>query len=297
MRDIMSFDTHCHLQDVLRQHEDPVLVSSNIQPVSRLSSSIVLDHLTNLFKRRRRAVDKQVNAALGHIDSVEEHVSITGRRVASNQDRLLPLINVGQDSSPLAREPRHRRVEVSAKDQIKIGFLVVDSIFNLLPRVCQGARRSISQERRHADHVLGLDVVAVLGIRSDESYKLFRCSGDHVDVDAVGHERVVQLDLPSENLRRADIVVDDDVAVPVFCRNRAVVSHQLVDVAFELAEREASPNLRHPWVAEEVVELAQARVVAVQRLGEVAAVFEVDQLQLLREVRASENSAILEERQ
>jgi hypothetical protein len=261
--DIASSHLRCHLQDVLRQDEDPILVSSNIQPVSRLSSSIVLNHLADLFKRRRRAIDKQVNAALGNIDSMEEHVPITGRRIASDQDRLLPLVNESQNSSPLAREPRHRRVEISAKDEIKIGFLVVDSLLDLLPRVRQSARRSVSQEGRHADHVLGLDVVAVLWIRSDEANQLFRSRSDNINLNPISHESVVQLNLASENLRRADIVIDNDIAIPVLRWNRAVISHQLVDEAFELAQRETRPDLRHPRVAEEVVELAEARVVAV----------------------------------
>jgi hypothetical protein len=63
-----------------------------------------------------------------------------------------------------------------------------------------------------------------------------------------------------------------------------VVGHQLVDVAFQFAEGEPGPDLGCPGVAEQVVELAEAVVVAVERLGEVGAVFEVDQVEFLGEV-------------
>jgi NTP pyrophosphatase (non-canonical NTP hydrolase) len=65
-----------------------------------------------------------------------------------------------------------------------------------------------------------------------------------------------------------------------------VVGHQLVDVAFQFPKSEASPDLGSPRVAEEVVELAEAVVVAVERLGEVGAIFEVDQVEFLGQVRA-----------
>jgi hypothetical protein len=65
-----------------------------------------------------------------------------------------------------------------------------------------------------------------------------------------------------------------------------VVCHQLVDVAFQFPKSESGPDLSDPGVAEEVVKFAEAVVVAVERLGEVGAVFEVDQVEFLGQVRA-----------
>jgi hypothetical protein len=98
-----------------------------------------------------------------------------------------------------------------------------------------------------------------------------------------------------EDVRAVDFLVDDLVAVPVLRRDGLVVCHQLVDVALELAKSEACPDLRSPRVAEEGVNGAQALVVAVEGLGDVGSVFEVDQPQLLREVRAGEDAAVFEE--
>lgn len=68
-------------------------------------------------------------------------------------------------------------------------------------------------------------------------------------------------------------------------------------MGFQRGEREAAEGLRDPGVADFVVDVAEAVVVAEQRLGVVGGVFEGDELQGGVEVVAGEHTAVLEERE
>lgn len=155
---------------------------------------------------------------------------------------------------------------------------------------------------RHADDVLGRHVVPVLRICRDHANQLFGGRGDDVDGYAVRRERVEELRLRSENYRRVHFVLDQLFAVPVRCWDGAVLpteGHQFVDPAFELSQSEAGPNLGDPWVAEEGVQGAEARVVAVEGFGVVGGVFEGDEVEFRvgGEVGAGEDLAVFEEGQ
>lgn len=63
-----SHNTRAHFsplsQDVLGQHNHPVLVSSHLEPKVRLLASKVLDHLADVLPGRRGPVHPQVDTTL-----------------------------------------------------------------------------------------------------------------------------------------------------------------------------------------------------------------------------------------
>lgn len=191
-------------QNIGRRDNNPVLVRGNRQPILNLSRRVLHDHVLQNLKVRLAPVDPQMDAALGHVDAVEQHVPVAGGRVARHEHGLLPLVDVLEDRGPLAGVPGQGRPQGGGVDQGAVGLLVVGAVLDLQTRAGQGARAGVPQQRGHADDVLRRHVVAILGVRRDHAHDLFRRRRDHVHGDVVARELVVELDLAWVNHGRVD---------------------------------------------------------------------------------------------
>ncbi|MNC14629.1 hypothetical protein D3C75_624160 [compost metagenome] len=238
-----------------------------------------------------------MDAALGHVNTVEQHVTITGRGIAADQHRFFPLVDVGQDCRVLAGHPGRRGPQVRGQFKAEVGLLVILAGGDLLARSGQLASLRVLEQQRHADHVLRFDVVAVLRVGRDHAHQFFGGGGHHVDLDAVLHQFVVQLLLAREDFRRVDVELLDHIAFVIGGRHRFAGRHHLVDVALELLERKAGEHLGDPWIANHVVEFTEAVVVAEQAFLVVGGVLERHQFQGGIELVAGDQALVLHERQ
>ena len=92
-------------------------------------------------------------------------------------------------------------------------------------------------------------------------------------------------------------MVLDHVAFVISARHRFAGRHQLIDVALEFLEREAGEHLGDPWIANHVVEFAEAIVVAEQAFLVVGGVLERHQFQGGIEFLAGDQALVFHERQ
>ncbi|MNV74989.1 hypothetical protein D3C71_1682490 [compost metagenome] len=160
-----------------------------------------------------------------------------------------------------------------------VGLEVILARADLLACSGQLAGGTVFQQQADANHVLRLHVVAVLRIGGDHTHQFFGRRRDHVDLDTVLHQLVVQLGLPREDLGRLHVDGLDLLTFEVGAGHRLAGRHQIVDLDLQLLQGEAREHLGHPRVTDHVIDLAQPVVIAEQAFLVRGGVLERDQLQ------------------
>ena len=233
----MAAPSPFRLLDLLRGDDHPVPVRRHRQADLGLGGGMLLDHAVDLLHVLGLAVDPQVHAVFR--GAVEQHVTVAVRGIAGDQDRPLPAVDVGEDRSLLAGHPGRRGPQVGGHLQVEVGLGIVLALGDLLARGGQLAGLAVLQQGGDADDVLRLGVVAIPGVRRDHPHQFLVGRADHVDLDAVFHQLVVQLALAAEHARRLDVERGELVAVVIGGGDRLAVGHQFVDIALQFPEGEA----------------------------------------------------------
>ncbi|MNV74975.1 hypothetical protein D3C71_1682340 [compost metagenome] len=150
---------------------------------------------------------------------------------------------------------------------------------DLLARSGQLSAGAVLEQQAHANHVLGLHVVTILGVRGDHAHQLFGGRRNHIDLDAVLHQLVVQLGLALEDLGRLNLDGLDLVAFVIGAGDRLGRSHQLIHLHLQLLQGKAGEHLGYPRVADHVIDFTQPVVVTEQAFLVLGGVLERHQLQ------------------